>query len=109
MLDIIAQGEEAGLDKDMIFALQDFHEYALGAIAENIKESRGVSWEKAYDQAWDIITGAKDAKKVKVTVAGIETQADLRSSVQRSGYKPQRVGRIRTSYTDIQAGDWPQA
>ena len=58
MLDIIAEGEEIGLDQDTIYALQDFHEYALGAIAENIKESRGVSWEKAYNQAWEIINGA---------------------------------------------------
>jgi hypothetical protein len=63
MLDIIAQGEEIGLSKDMIYALEGFHEYALGEIAENIKESKGVSWEKAYSQAWLVITGKKHTKK----------------------------------------------
>jgi hypothetical protein len=68
MLDIIAEGEEIGLDQDTLYALQDFHEYALGEIASNIKESKEVSWGTAYDKAWEIITGAKE---VEIKTPGI--------------------------------------
>jgi len=70
MLSIIARAKEVGLKEELVFALEDLFETALGEVAEGIFIQEDVPWETAYSRAFKIITG-QSAVDVKVEHPGI--------------------------------------